>query len=122
MNKAIDRVKSEYGDNPFATILYRTPYLVLPKLAIIAMSDDWQMRFAAMLMEMKDAGIRTPNYLVFRDVTDGNPDSIRGIKQVNPHKGGERPFYRITGGHSDDPWADYRHGDAFNLSRECPND
>lgn len=100
----------------FGSRLYRTPYLVIPRLALEAMPEDWQERFEALMKEADDAGIKTPNYFVFRDVTDGNPDMIRGCKQVNRGKWNEDPFYRLTGGNRPDPWANYRHGNAFSLS------
>lgn len=100
----------------FGSRLYRTPYLVIPRLALEAMPIEWQEKFEALLKEADEAGIQTPNYMVFRDLSDGNPDSIRGVKQVNRGQWDQRPFYRITGGHNDDPWANYRRGDAMDLS------
>ncbi|WP_075292616.1 hypothetical protein [Pararhizobium arenae] len=100
----------------FGSRLYRTPYLVIPRLALEAMPLEWQERFEALLKEADEAGIQTPSYHVFRDVSDGNPEAIRGCKQVNRGKWDERPFYRLTGGWHDDPWANYRHGDAKALS------
>lgn len=102
---------------PFDYRLYRSPYLVLPKLAIQAMPLEWRERLEALLKEADEAGLETPDYLVFRDVTGGNPDSIRGCAQVNQDKPQDRPFYRLTGGYRDDPWADYRRGDVKEL---CP--
>lgn len=101
----------------FGSRLYRTPYLVIPRLALEAMPEEWQVKFEALLDEADKAGIKTPSYHVFRDVTDGNPDMIRGCKHVNRGAWDQRPFYRITGGHRDDPWANYRHGDAIELSK-----
>lgn len=102
----------------FGSRLYRTPYLVLPRLALEAMPEEWQVRFEAMLSEMESAGIKTPCYHVFRDVSDGNPDMIRGCKQVNRGQWDQEPFYRLTGGNRCDPWANYRRGDAIELSRK----
>lgn len=101
----------------FGQRLYRTPYLVIPRMALEAMPEDWQKRMAALLDEAEAAGLVTPNYFVFRDVTDGNPDMIRGCKHVNRGQWDQVPFYRLTGGHRDDPWANYRHGDIREL---CP--
>lgn len=102
----------------FGSRLYRTPYLVIPRLALEAMPKDWQERMESLLEEADEAGICTPAYHVFRDVSDGNPDMIRGCKQVNRGDWNNRPFYRLTGGHNDDPWANYRHGDAMSLSKK----
>jgi hypothetical protein len=103
-------------ESPFDTRLYRTPYLVLPKLAIVDMPLEWQERLEGLLLEMEAAGIETPDYYVFRNVTRGNPEGIRGVKCVNEDRHDQRDFYRLTGGFQDDPWADYRRGNAFALS------
>jgi hypothetical protein len=100
----------------FGQRLYRTPYLVIPRLALEAMPTDWQERFEGLMKEADDAGIVTPSYLVFRDVTGDNPDGIRGCKQVNYGRWDQDPFFRLTGGR-DDPWANYRRGDVAEL---CP--
>jgi hypothetical protein len=47
---------SEYRDCPFDRRLARTPYLVLPKLAIQVMPMEWRDRFDAMLAEMEAVG------------------------------------------------------------------
>lgn len=99
----------------FGSRLYRTSYLVIPRLALEAMPTEWQERLEALLKEADDTGLQTPAYSVFRDVTSGNPDGIAGCKQVNAGAWRSKPFYRLTGGR-DDPWADYRRGDAWELS------
>jgi hypothetical protein len=109
------RMKQE---REIADLLYRTPYLVLPRLALEAMPVEWQRKFMDLMQEAEDAGIETPHYFVFRDVSDGNGEQIRGAKCVNRDKWDQRPFYRLTGGYRDDPWANYRHGDIREL---CPN-
>jgi len=91
--------------------LARTPYLVIPKLALSAMPEDWQDRFESMMVEMEEAGLRTPAYHVFRD--DGEGKRYTRARAVNEITG----FVRLTGGDYD-PWANYRYGDAFELSRE----
>lgn len=103
----------------FGSRLYRTPYLVIPRLALEAMPVEWQERLEALLKEADESGIRTPSYVVFRDVTDGNPDMIKGAKQVNVGKWDQEPFYRLTGGNRRDPWANYRHGKAKELSKNA---
>lgn len=102
----------------FGERLYRTPYLVIPRLALEAMPIEWQERFEALMKEADEAGIKTPSYLVFRDLSDGNPEGIRGVKQVNRGDWNNRPFYRFTGGWYDDPWTNYRRGDAMELSKD----
>jgi hypothetical protein len=95
---------------PFDARLARTPYLVLPKLAIQAMPPEWRTRFDAMLSEMEAVGIETPEYHVFRD--DGAGGEYTRARCVNDETG----FVRLVKG-KDDPWADYRYGDVAEL---CP--
>lgn len=100
----------------FGSILYRASYLVLPRLAMEAMPHDWQKRMKLLLEEAEEAGLETPEYYVFRNLDRGNPENIRGVKDVSddPFKA----FYRFTGGWQEDPWSDYRRGDVKVL---CPN-
>ncbi len=103
-------VEALYRDCPFDSRLARTPYLVLPKLALQAMPFEWRDRFDAMLAEMEEAGIETPDYHVFRD--DGENGEYTRARCVNDETG----FVRLTRG-KPDPWADYRYGDVTEL---CP--
>ena len=98
-------------DCPFDGRLARTPYLVLPKLALQSMPFEWRDRFEAMLAEMDATGMETPTYHVFRD--DGEGERYTRARCVNERTG----FVRIVGG-EDDPWANYRHGRIEDL---CPN-
>jgi len=100
-----------YHDCPFDTRLARTPYLVMPKLAIQAMPMAWRERLEALLLEAEAAGIETPEYHVFRDDGPGEPYTRAYV--VNEMTG----FVRIVKGR-DDPWANYRHGSIRAL---CPN-
>lgn len=93
---------------PFDYRLARTPYLVLPKLAIQSMPMPWRRRFEAMLQEMDDTGLETPNYVVLRN--DGERQRYTRARVVNEQTG----FVRIVKG-EDDPWANYRHGSAEEL-------
>ncbi|WP_019999100.1 hypothetical protein [Aureimonas ureilytica] len=102
----------EQDESPFnglASRLYHTPYLVMPRLALEAMPIDWQRRFEALLKEADDAGLETPGYYVLRDepeyTTTEDADSTD-------------PTSRIETYHSlrNDPWANYRRGDAWALS------
>lgn len=108
----------EINSPVFGSRLYRTPYLVIPRLALEAMPEEWQRRLEILLREADAAGLETPPYHVFRDVTDGNGDSIRGCKQVNRGEWDQSPFYRLTGGEHDDPWANYRRGNIMDV---CPS-
>lgn len=96
---------------PFDYRLARTPYLVLPKLAIQSMPMGWRRRFEAMLQEMDDTGMSTPGYHVFRD--DGQGAEYTRARVVNEETG----FIRLCRG-KDDPWANYRHGCVENI---CPD-
>lgn len=96
------------SDCPFDTLLPRTPYLVVPKLAIQSMPMEWRERLAALLREAEDVGIVTPSYFVFR----GGDDEFTRARLMNWETG----FVRIVHGR-EDPWANYRHGDIREL---CP--
>lgn len=98
---------------PFDCRLARTPYLVLPKLAIQVMPMEWRIRFDAMLQEMEDAGLETPNYHVFRD--DGEGERYTCARIVNETTG----FVRLVKGEGD-PWADYRHDQLRKVQEMCP--
>lgn len=100
-------------DCPFDYRLARTPYLVLPKLALQVMPMEWRHRFDAMLREMEDCGIETPEYHVFRD--DGPGQQFTRATIVNEATG----FVRIMGGEPD-PWADYRHMQLDKVKALCP--
>jgi hypothetical protein len=96
---------------PFDYRLARTPYLVLPKLAIQSMPMGWRRRFEAMLQEMDDTGMSTPSYQVFRD--DGLGEPFTRATCVNESTG----FVKIVRG-QEDPWANYRHGKTEEI---CPD-
>jgi hypothetical protein len=106
---------SEYNEPgmgcPFDYRLARTPYLVLPKLAIQSMPLPWRRRFEAMLQEMDDTGMSTPSYQVFRD--DGLGEPFTRATCVNESTG----FVKIVRG-QEDPWANYRHG---HVEEFCPD-
>jgi len=68
--------------------LGRDSYVVMPRLALQSMSKWWKQKFVDLMTEIEEVGIRGPSEY---DVT--LPDG------------------------SDDPWADYRHGDAWELSK-----
>ena len=84
--------------------IYRTPYFVMPKLALGDMPHDWQRRFIALFEEMGATGVETPEYYVLR--AEG--------EYTTKDKDEELPQSYARWRH--DPWADYRRGDAFELS------
>ncbi|MBC7149016.1 MAG: hypothetical protein H5U22_06520 [Rhizobium sp.] len=95
----------------FAVRLNRTPYLVIPRLALEAMPTEWQERVEALLLEADDAGMVTPDYHVLR-----NDD---GYTSTQPNDSDDptswpREFYIQR----QDEWANYRHGDAWKLVGE----
>lgn len=94
----------------FSYRLARTPYLVLPRLALEAMPVEWQERFEAMLADMEEAGLETPAYVVLRD--DGPNGEYTKAHCVNPETG----FIRIRRA-PDDPWANYKYGSVKEI---CP--
>lgn len=98
---------------PFDGRLARTPYLVLPKLAIQVMPLEWRVRFDAMLQEMEDAGLSTPAYEV---VPEGGELCQKRCRDKDDWRYGEVvPVPSI-----DDPWADYRHDQIAKVQALCP--
>lgn len=109
------------SDCPFDTILARTPYLVLPKLAIQAMPLDWRARLAALLDEAWEAGLSTPSYIVLRDEPPFT--LVKHEYEDNPEdNGGDVGEVHAYFPYLSDPWANYRHGDAFKLSKSAKGD
>lgn len=97
-------------DCPFDTRLARTSYLVIPKLALQAMPMEWRQRFDAMLDEADATGLRSPRYHVFRD----DPAFTR-VERYDPDDD-YSPIAAVRV-HDEDPWSNYRYGDAMALSR-----
>jgi len=95
---------------PFDTILYRTPYLVLPKLAIQSMPMEWRNRLATLLDEARDVGMVTPSYYVLRQ--DKSYTITSNYDESDPYSR-QYEFTSIN----EDPWANYRRGDINEL---CP--
>lgn len=102
-----------YGQCPFDSRLARTPYLVLPKLALQVMPMTWRLRLEALLAEMEAQGLQMPEYHVLRD--DGPGERYTRASVVNEDTG----FLRIMGG-EEDPWADYRHNQRAKVAALCP--
>ena len=89
--------------------LYRTQYLVLPRLAIAAMPVEWQARLEQLLCVADEAGMENPSYVVLRN----EPEYV-GTNLSDPDDEYSRAdSYDLR---SSDPWADYRRGDALELS------
>ena len=99
------------GECPFDGILYRTPYLVMPKMAIQAMPMAWRRRLAALLEEAEAAGLETPSYLVLRDAAGGDP--------LGSAVQDERGFIKIVRAPCD-PWAEYRHATLADVQALAP--
>lgn len=98
------------GGQPFASRLYRTPYLVIPKLALEAMPLDWQRRFEALLREADDAGLDTPEYHVFRD-----HGAYTHVEREDPED--EHSAIDALAVVRKDEWANYRRG---RIEDVCP--
>lgn len=96
---------------PLEMRLYRTPYLVLPRLAIDAMPVEWQRKLEALLVECDEAGIVTPNYYVLR-ADSGYTTTV--MNDPDDPMSWPREFYI----QSHDEWANYRHGSVADL---CPD-
>lgn len=98
-------------ERPLEMRLYRTPYLVLPRLALEAMPVEWQKRLEALLAECDDTGMVTPAYHVLRD--DRGYTSVELNDSEDPTSWA-REFYIQR----HDEWANYRHG---NVTELCPD-
>ena len=101
-------------DCPFDMILARTPYLVIPKLALQAMPIEWRNRFAALLDEAEATGLETPAYHVFRDDADFTLVERSDSEDEYSH------IESVTALQSD-PWADYRHKNCGDVKALSPN-
>ena len=101
----------QYGC-PFDSILARTPYLVMPKMAIQAMPMRWRMRLADLIEEADEAGLETPAYIVLRDACNDDPHG----SAVQDDRTG---FIRIVRKPCD-PWADYRHANLERVQALAP--
>lgn len=117
------KLKEMLGDgikdnSPFDVRLAHTPYLVLPKLAIISMPLEWQKRLEQLLLEMEAAGIdSTPDYYCF---LQDNGHQIGAMRNMAIERGKYDPadaYYVFVNRMLEDPWSDYRHGDIKKL---CP--
>lgn len=64
-------------------------YFVVPRLALQSMPLEWQRKFVALIEEAEMTGIETPEYTILRRDEQGR--------------------------YIDDPWANYRHGNAGTL-------
>lgn len=93
----------------FGMRLYRTPYFVVPRLALEAMPLDWQLRFEALLQEADAVGLQTPEYHVVRHGSEF---------AIVERSDSEDPYSSLSVLYlqSKDPWADYRRGNAYDLS------
>lgn len=96
---------------PFDVRLARTPYLVIPKLVLQAMSMDWRWRLEALLREADDTGMETPGYYVFRS------DPSYSLLTRSDSEDEYSPISDLGVLRSDE-WADYRHGD---IREVCPS-
>jgi len=102
------------SDCPFDYILARTPYLVIPKLALQVMPLDWRNRFVDLLSEAEAAGLETPAYHVFRDdpaftlvERSDSEDEFSAIESISVLRR--------------DPWSDYRRCKMDKVKALCPN-
>ena len=91
--------------------LYRTHYLVIPRLALQAMPQDWRDRMEALLKEADEAGLKSPRYTVLRS----DPAYTREVLSDPDDETSDADEFHVL---RRDPWADYRRGDAMALSAE----
>lgn len=88
--------------------LYRTQYLVLPKLAIQSMPTEWIAQLERLLLVAEQAGMETPTYVVLRD----EPEFIGTVYEDPEDEDGTVDHYDVR---RSDPWANYRRGHASDL-------
>ena len=106
-------VPARWRECPFDGRLARTPYLVLPKLAIQVMPIEWREELEALLVEMENCGLATPAYEV---VPEGGEIRQKMCRDKDSWRCGEVvPVASI-----DDPWADYRHNQIAKVKMLCP--
>ena len=98
-------------ERPLEGRLYRTPYLVLPRLAIEAMPVEWQHKLEALLIECDETGMMTPEYHVLRAEKGYTSTELNDPDDPTSWP---REFYVL----SHDEWANYRHGDVAAI---CPD-
>lgn len=101
--------RAQWQPCPMDTRLARTPYLVIPKLALQAMPMEWRERLEALLREADDAGLETPSYIVLRD----DPEYARSVPEDEEDPYG--PTDRVDVFRTD-PWANYKYGNVQELS------
>jgi hypothetical protein len=102
------------SDCPFDRILPRTPYLVIPKMALQAMPMEWRQRFAALLEEAENTGLETPSYHVLR--TDSSYTHVR-LYDEEDQTSREYEFTAVA----TDPWAEYRHATLEDVQALSPD-
>lgn len=85
-------------------------YFVLPRLVMQEMPLDWQRRFVALMDEAAELNVPDLAYHVLPD----NPE-LTHVARYDSEDETSRP-YEFTALH-EDPWANYRRGDAVEL---CP--
>jgi hypothetical protein len=93
-------------ESPFDYRLARTPYLVIPKLALQSMPLEWQHRFEKLLQEADH--IPTPAYFVLRQDAEFTSTTLDDPTDETSRI---REYYEIT----EDPWANYRYANINDL-------
>lgn len=94
--------------------LSRSAYLVIPRLALEAAPNSLQQRFVAILEEFNKIGLETPDYYVLRS----EKAFTRAVPSDTEDDTSTPDEYHVL---DSDPWANYRHGDAFSLSSSDPH-
>lgn len=92
-----DRIHNWFG-------LTYASYLVMPRLALQEMPDEWQRRFVELLEEWEATGFEPPNYHVLRD--DDRYTRVESYDEDDPES---RPWvYHVI---DDDPLREYKYPD-----------
>lgn len=87
-------------------------YFVMPRLAMESLPVDWQNRFIALMDEAEDTGMETPSYHVLRD----DPEYTK-VEKYDSEDDASRDY--IFTAMREDPWANYRRGNAEELMMEA---
>lgn len=100
--------REELAESLVEQRLYRTQYLVIPKLAIQSMPKEWIARLEELMLVAEESGMETPSYVVLRN----EPEFIGTAYEDPEDEHGAVDYYSVRRG---DPWANYRRGSASEL-------
>lgn len=107
MHKQPDGTYVESPINSWFSLTYCS-YFVIPRLALESMPVEWQQRFITLMNEAEQTGMETPSYHVLRDDTE-----YTLVDKYDSEDETSRDY--VFTAVREDPWANYRRGDAAKL-------